>query len=129
MKYNLLNFCECDKYAIQSYCAVHNEDESKNLGDITQVDVDKLSTNVDFITTGSPCQTFSIAGKQEGGAKGSGTKSSLMWHNIEIIKHCKPKFVLWENVKNILSKRHKPVFDEYLLEMKKNGYNSYYQLI
>lgn len=129
MNYNLLNFCECDKYAIKSYCVVHNEDENKNLGDITQVDVNKLPTNVDFITTGSPCQSFSILGNGEGGVRGSGTKSSLMWYNIEIIKHCKPKFTLWENVKNILSTRHKPVFDEYLLEMKKSGYNSYYQPI
>ena len=57
MNYNLVNFCEFDKYAVKSYCAIHDVDEGLNLGDITQVDIDKLSVDVDFITHGSPCFT------------------------------------------------------------------------
>lgn len=72
------------------------------------------------------CQSFSISGKQHGGEKGSGTRSSLLWNSVEIVKHCKPKFVIWENVKNVLSKKHKPVFDAYINEMKNSGYNTYY---
>ena len=72
------------------------------------------------------CQSFSISGKQEGGVKGSGTRSSLLWNSVEIIQHCKPKFVIWENVKNVLSKKHRPVFNEYINEMYKSGYNTYY---
>ena len=126
MNYNLVNFCEFDKYATKSYCAIHGVDEGLNLGDITQVDIEGLSTNVDLITHGSPCQSFSISGKQHGGEKGSGTRSSLLWNSVEIIRHCKPKFVIWENVKNVLSKKHKPVFDAYVDEMKNSGYNTYY---
>lgn len=126
MNYNLLNFCEFDKYATKSYCAIHGVDESLNLGDITQVDIEGLPTDVDLITHGSPCQSFSISGKQHGGEKGSGTRSSLLWNSVEIINHCKPKFVIWENVKNVLSKKHKPVFDSYIDEMKNSGYNTYY---
>lgn len=126
MNYNLVNFCEFDKYAVKSYCAIHGVDESKNLGDITQVDIEALSTNIDLITHGSPCQSFSVVGKQHGGEKGSGTRSSLLWNSVEIIKHCKPKFVIWENVKNVLSQKHKPVFDSYVDEMKNSGYNTYY---
>ena len=37
-QWELVNFCEFDKYATKSYCAIHNVDESKNLGDITKVD-------------------------------------------------------------------------------------------
>lgn len=129
MNYNLVNFCEFDKYAVKSYCAIHDVDEGLNLGDITQVDIESLPTNVDFITHGSPCQSFSVAGKQHGGEKGSGTRSSLLWNSVEIIRHCKPKFVIWENVKNVLSKKHKPVFDAYVDEMKNMGYNTYYRVL
>lgn len=129
MNYNLVNFCEFDKYAVKSYCAIHNVDEGLNLGDITQVDIESLPTDVDLITSGSPCQSFSVAGKQRGGVKGSGTRSSLLWNHVEIVRHCKPKFVIWENVKNVLSKKHKPVFDAYVDEMKNMGYNSYYQVL
>lgn len=75
------------------------------------------------------CQSFSIAGKQHGGEKGSNTRSSLLWNSVEIIRHCNPKFVIWENVKNVLSKKHKPVFDAYVDEMKNMGYNTYYQVL
>lgn len=127
MNYNLINFCENDKYAVKSYCAIHDVDENLNLGDITQVNIESLPTNIDLITHGSPCQSFSISGKQEGGIKDSGTRSSLLWNSVEIIKHCKPKFVIWENVKNVLSKKHRLVFNDYMCAMKENGYNTYYQ--
>ena len=130
MNYNLVNFCEFDKYATKSYCAIHGVDERLNLGDITQVDIENLpSEGVDLITHGSPCQSFSIAGKQHGGVKGSNTRSSLLWNSVGIICHCKPKFVIWENVKNVLSAKHKPVFDNYVDEMKNIGYNTYYRVL
>lgn len=129
MNYNLVNFCEFDKYAVKSYCAIHDVDEGLNLGDITKVDIDSLPVDVDLITSGSPCQSFSVAGKQHGGVKGSGTRSSLLWNHVEIVRHCKPKFVIWENVKNVLSKKHKLVFDAYVDEMKNMGYNTYYQVL
>ena len=51
MNYNLVNFCEFDKYAVKSYCAIHNVDEGLNLGDITKVDIESLPTEgVDLIT-------------------------------------------------------------------------------
>ena len=62
-KWELVNFCEFDKYATKSYCAIHNVDESKNLGDITKVDEDELK-DFTMICGGSPCQDFSISGKQ-----------------------------------------------------------------
>ena len=127
MNYNLINFCENDKYAVKSYCAIHDVNESLNLGDITQVNIESLPTNIDLITHGSPCTNISLSGKQEGAIRGSGTASSLLWNSVEIIKHCKPKFVIWENVKNVLSKKHRPVFNDYMYTMKENGYNTYYQ--
>ena len=78
---------------------------------------------------GSPCQSFSLAGKQEGGDKGSGTRSSLMWETIRIVEKLKPKYVIWENVKNLLSKKHKHNFEAYLEIMKQLGYTNYYQVL
>lgn len=64
-KYELVNFCEFDKYAEKSYCAVHDVDSVLNLGDITKVDETKLKY-FNMICGGSPCQDFSVAGKQVG---------------------------------------------------------------
>ena len=129
VEYELVNFCEVDKYAAESYCAVHGEDISKNLGDITTVDIESLSTDIDLLTHGSPCTSFSIAGLQKGGDEGSGTRSSLMWNSVEIIKHTKPKYVVWENVPNVLSNAHKHNFDKYLDTLMYIGYTSYHKVL
>lgn len=78
---------------------------------------------------GSPCQDFSIAGKQAGGDENSGTRSSLMYETLRIIKKLKPKYVIWENVANLLSEKHKHNFDNYIIKMRELGYISYYQVL
>lgn len=78
---------------------------------------------------GSPCQDFSLAGKQAGGDKDSGTRSSLMYETIRIVEKLKPKYVIWENVKNLLSKKHRHNFDAYLETMEQLGYVNYYQVL
>lgn len=50
INYDLVGFSEIDKYAIKSYCAIHNEDEEKNLGDITKIDISTLPKDIDIIT-------------------------------------------------------------------------------
>ena len=127
--YKLIGFSEIDKYAIKSYCAIHDLDEKLNLGDITKIDIDKLPRFIDIITHGSPCQDFSIAGKQIGGDVGTNTRSSLMWNTVEIVKWCLPKYVIWENVKNILSPKHIHNFNKYIETLKELGYNNYYQIL
>ena len=127
--YELVGFSEIDKYAVSSYCKVHDVSDDLNLGDITKIDISSLPTDIDLITHGSPCQDFSIAGQQKGGDKGTGTRSSLMWTTVDIVEHCRPKVVLWENVKNLLSKKHRHNFDEYLEVMEELGYNNYYQVL
>jgi len=127
--YELIGFSEIDKYAVKSYSAIHNVSEEKNLGDITKIDITKLPKNIDLITHGSPCQDFSVAGKQAGGDLGTGTRSSLMWNTINIVTYCKPKYVIWENVKNLLSKKHRHNFDSYLSIMESLGYNNYYDVL
>ena len=78
---------------------------------------------------GSPCQDFSLAGKQAGGDIGSGTRSSLMYETIRIVEKLKPKYVIWENVKNVISKKHIHNFNNYITRMSELGYTSYYQVL
>ena len=126
---DLVGFSEINKYATQSYRNIYGVSEDKCLGDITKIDISSLPTDIDSITHGSPCQDFSTAGRQGGGDKGTGTRSSLMWYTVDIVEHCKPKVVIWENVKNVLSKKHRHNFDGYLEDMDKIGYSNYYQVL
>lgn len=127
----LVGFSEIDKYATKSYCSVHGVSEDLNLGDISKIDLTKLKEigDIDLITHGSPCQDFSIAGRLAGGDKGSGTRSSLMWCTVDIVEAVRPKYVVWENVKNLLSSKNRHNFDGYLEIMDKLGYNSYYKVL
>ncbi|MBR2492052.1 MAG: DNA (cytosine-5-)-methyltransferase [Paludibacteraceae bacterium] len=131
INYELVGFSEIDKYAIKSYCAIHGVSEKLNLGDISKINLDGLRAlgPIDLITHGSPCQDFSIAGKLAGGDKGSGTRSSLMWCTVDIVERVRPKYVIWENVRHVLSKRHRHNFDAYLQVMEDLGYNSYYEVL
>ena len=58
--WELVNFCEIDKYASKAYCAIHDESPDKNLGDITKVDENNVP-EFNVIFGGSPCQDFSVA--------------------------------------------------------------------
>ena len=121
----IVDAVENDKFAIASFNAIHNT--NFEVQDITTYNKDLR--DIDLITHGSPCQDFSVAGKQAGGDLGSGTRSSLMYETIRIVGQIRPKYVLWENVKNILSKKHKHNFDAYIETMNVLGYNSYYQVL
>lgn len=126
--YELIGFSEIFLAAIQTYCKLHDVNEAKNLGDVTQINIAELQ-KPNLLVHGSPCQSFSTSGKQHGGDKGSNTRSSLMWHSVDIIQQLKPKYVIWENVKNVVSKRHKHNLDLYIEELSKVGYTSYYKIL
>ncbi len=124
IEHEIVDAVEIDKYAIRSFNAIHNTNFEPQ--DICEWDKD---IKVDLIMHGSPCQDFSLAGKQAGGDKDSGTRSSLMYETIRIVDKLKPKYVIWENVKNLLSKKHRHNFDAYLETMEQLGYTNYYQVL
>ena len=93
VNYTLVGYCEINNHASKCYSLIHNVPEELNLWDVTKIDPTKLG---DFclLTHGSPCQSFSLAGKQEGGEKDSGTQSSLLWETVRIVRYKKPKYVI-----------------------------------
>ena len=156
--WELVNFCEFDKYAAKSYCAIHNVDKSKNLGDITKVDENKLD-DFNMICGGSPCQDFSVAGKQKGSVwtcKECGheynpltvhwskrdecskcssknidkTRSSLLVEYLRVVRANKPNFGIYENVKNIIGKQFRDTtFKLFTDELEEYGYNVYWKVL
>lgn len=155
--YELVNFCEFDKYAEQSYCAIHEVDKSLNLGDITKVDETKIKL-FNMICGGSPCQDFSTAGKGEGskwkcldcgheynpltvhysnrhkcpecGSENlDKTRSSLLVEWLRVIRVNKPQWGIYENVKNIVGVKFKETFQMFLDELHEYGYNTYFKVL
>ena len=123
----LVGFSEIDKYAIKSYCAIHNVTEDKNYGDISKIDENKLP-DFDIMTWGFPCQDISIAGKLKGIKEGE-TRSGLYYEGYRILKAKKPKISIIENVKNLTSKRFANEFGSILKDLSDLGYNNYWQVL
>lgn len=150
-------FCEFDKYAAESYCAVHGVEPSLNIGDITKAD-EKNVPDFNVMFGGSPCQDFSIAGKQGGVAwtcrtcghtynpleahyterdkcpkcgstEIDKTRSSLLVEWLRFLREKKPRFAIYENVKNIVGSRFRQVFDMFVKELEDYGYNVYWQIL
>lgn len=119
INYELIGFSEIDKYAIKSYCAVHNVDESLNFGDITKIDITKLPKDIDMIVGGFPCQAFSIAGKRKGFEDMRGT---MCFYMANIIKEVKPKYFMFENVQGLLTHDKGKTIRIILEEFSKLGY-------
>lgn len=123
--HEVVAMCEIDKFAIQSYEAIHGS--THNLGDITQVDPTTLP-DFDLLTYSFPCQSLSAAGKQEGLIRGK-TRSGLLYECEKIIEAKKPRFLLLENVKALVGTKFKPQFDEWLAYLEGLGYTNYWQVL
>lgn len=117
IEHEIVDAVEIDKYAIASFNAIHGTNFEPQ--DITKWDKDIA---VDLICGGFPCQDISLAGLQKGIIKGE-TRSGLMYEMMRIIKKVKPRYVVTENVKNLLSDKFRPQLEEYLCFLNDNGYD------
>lgn len=133
VNYEVVKYCEIDKYASKSYSAIHGVPETKNLWDITKVNVFNLPkpNEVDLVTYGFPCQDISLAGNQKGlfNDDGTLTRSGLFFEALKVIDYCKPKVAIAENVKNLTSKKFKEQFDIVLKSLEDAGYNNYWKVL
>lgn len=131
--YEVVNYCEIDKYASKSYSAIHGVPETKNLWDITKVNVFNLPkpNEIDLVTYGFPCQDISLAGKQKGlfNDDGSLTRSGLFFEALKVIEYCKPKVAIAENVRNLTSKKFATQFETVLKSLEDAGYNNYWKVL
>ena len=81
----------------------------------------------DVFTIGFPCQDLSVAGRQKG--IGEGTRSGLFYESIRLLREVRPRFALFENVRNLLSHEKGETFQEVLFQIAKSGYHAEWSVI
>ena len=126
--HRIVGISEIDKYAIKSYEAIYGK--TRNYGDISVVD--KLDY-ADLWTYGFPCQDISVAGEQKGIVKGE-TRSGLLYEVQRLLvvaqEHNElPKWLILENVKNLVGKKFISDFESWVAWLDALGYNTYWQVI
>lgn len=126
VNHEVVAISEIDKFAIKSYEAIWGK--TPNLGDISKLKAEDIPDH-DLFTYSFPCTDLSVAGRRKGMEKGSGTSSSLLWECERVIHHKRPKYLLLENVKNLVGKKFKPYFDEWLTWLETQGYTNYWQIL
>lgn len=125
IEHEVVGISEVDKFAVQSYEAIHGE--TVNFGDISKLNPEELPS-FDLFTYSFPCQDLSVAGKQQGMLKGQ-TRSGLLYECEKVIEAKRPKYLLLENVKNLVGKKFKPQFDEWLSYLEGLGYTNCWQVL
>ena len=123
---------EFEKYAIKSYNAIHGTDFEPM--DITKIigsdlgisDTDKYCY---IMTYSFPCQDLSVAGKQKGMTKGSGTRSGLLWEVERLLNEVDnlPQVLLMENVPQVHGKKNMEDFQRWIDFLESKGYSNYWQ--
>lgn len=126
--YECVGWSEIDKYAIRAHDAVFPEIADRNLGDMTKIDWSKVG-DFDLLFYSTPCTDFSNAGKQAGGEEGSGTRSSILWYTRNAIIAKKPKYLIMENVKALVSGKFRPLFLKWCDELTGYGYTNFAQVL
>ena len=131
IKYEHWLACDFDKYAIQSYNAVHGT--NFNPSDITKLTASDLNiTDTEhynyLLTYSFPCQDLSNAGKGRGMEKGSGTRSGLLWEVERLLNECTelPQCLLMENVPQVHGVKNKEHFDKWIAFLESKGYSNYW---
>lgn len=129
--FEVVNYCEIDKYASKAYSLIHNLDENMNLGDITKIDTNTLPNDIDIVTYGFLCQDISNAGKGKGFVDESGelTRSGLFFQALRIIEDTKPKIAIAENVKALTGKKFTAEFKIVLDSLEDAGYKNYWAVL
>jgi DNA (cytosine-5)-methyltransferase 1 len=121
--HQIVGFSEIHPFSIELYNA--NHPGHKNFGDITEIDPAGLP-DFDFFTGGFPCQAFSSAGLGRGELD---TRGTLFHHILRLCAVKRPRHILLENVKGLLSTRHRQTLNKILNELENLGYEVTYELL
>lgn len=128
LPHGIVGISEIDRFAIKSYEAIYGE--VRNYGDISKVE--KLDY-ADLWTYGFPCQDISLAGKQAGVVQGV-TRSGLLYEVERLLRRAKedgelPKYLIMENVKNLVGKKFKNDFLTWCKTLEELGYKNEWQVL
>lgn len=126
--FDLIGWSEIDRKAILAHNLLFPEYAGRNYGDVSKIDW-SLVPDFDFFTYSSPCTNFSISGLQTGGDEGSGTKSALLWETKKAIELKRPKYMMMENVKNMVSDRFIHTFNSWLEYLESQGYSNWWSVL
>jgi len=116
--------CEIDKRIHSIYESIHGPTE--NLGDITKIEE---IPECDILTYSFPCQDLSILGCRKGFEKNSGTRSSLLWEVERLILKNRPRCLILENVKQLVSPKNKDNFNLWLGVLESLGYKNSWKIV
>lgn len=122
--YDIIFANDFDKRAAQAYA--YNIGDHVVCGDITSAEIQAQIPDVDIIAGGPPCQDYSVAGS---GAGEAGERGRLVWTYLDIIARKQPKAFVFENVKGLITKKHRPTFDALLARFDDIGYAVTWRLI
>lgn len=130
VEHEVVAISDNDEPADKSYRALHNPNVN-NLGDITKIET---LPDADLWTYSFPCQDISVAGLQRGLEQGSGTRSGLLWEVQRLLLKAKenrtlPKYLLLENVKNLIGTKFKDDYDKWLSFLLGLGYTTYTKVL
>ena len=128
INYDLVGWSEIDKFAIEAHNRFFPQYKDRNLGDISKIDWDK-TPDFDLFTYSSPCQDFSRAGLMRGGQENSGTRSSLLWECRKAIQAKRPKYLILENVSDLVSHKFFPLFKAWMEDLENMGYENHWQVL
>lgn len=117
--------CEIDKYARTTYLA-NNKAPDTFYDDVYNIDGNKYKDQIDILIGGSPCQSFSIAGKRMGTECPRG---NLIYEYFRIVEESQPKVFIYENVKGFLSIDKGETFKNFVQSFKDLGYTTYHQVL
>lgn len=126
--YNWYRFVNSKSKELEKYWLANKL--SRNLGDISKLE---HLDYADFWTYSFPCTDISVAGKQEGIKQGQ-TRSGLLYEVQRLLERANkmlalPKYLMLENVKNLVGKKFKPQFDEWVAWLDELGYNTYWKVL
>lgn len=125
-----VGFCEINKFARQSYKAIHNTEGEREYHDITTVSNEEWRTlrgTVELICGGFPCQAFSIAGKRKGFL--DETRGTLFFEIARAAEQIKPRTLFLENVRGLLSHDKGRTFRTIISTLNELGYDAEWQIL
>ncbi len=117
---------DIDPHVKESYFANYEVSEDRWHDDVHNFDASPFIGKVDIVIGGAPCQAFSMVGKRGGLAD---TRGTLFHEFARVIRQCKPKVFIFENVRGLLSHDEGRTWVVIQNEFKKLGYVIYHEVL